>query len=133
MKNRSFWARFNAVIAGTILIIFIVMWFLTSSPNPPSWTHLVLIVYLLVNIVGAVLDFRNRRFVASRRRLIMTIMVLLLGCLWGAGAILSSTPNAPLWTRYAMPVLGAVSGVAIAVVWSVLHFGKRADASVQEK
>jgi hypothetical protein len=136
MKEKSFWARFYAVIAVPVGIIFIVTVFLASSPNAPSWTRhvlpVMLIVYWLVIIVCAILDYKNRRFVAARRRLVMTVMTLLLGVICGAGAILASTPNPPSWTRYAMPVL-AVSGLAIVFVWSLLHFGRKANGSVPEK
>jgi hypothetical protein len=56
---------------------------------------------------------------------LVLLAALPVGLLWGAIAIIGSSPNSPEWTRFAIPVVGAATGVACAVVWGFFFFKEK--------
>jgi hypothetical protein len=85
------------------------------------------VLFLLFLILNQRLAKRGKRRMNEAynwKRMIPVIlgMALVGGVIWGAIAVLASSPHPPSWTRYAIPVVGALSGIIFAAVFTVLRF-----------
>src|ERR1035437_9047634 len=58
----------------------------------------------------------------GRLRLLMLLIALPVGAIWGIIAIAGASPNPPEWTRYAPYCVGGLSALLFAGIFTWFHF-----------